>query len=819
MEPLLRGEEIPEIDLYDLTRPVLFFPVRHHSPVCSFHLKKAIEEFKPQCILIEGPANAEDMIPVLTHEDTKAPLALYYFYKDQKGLLSGEKEDYKCYYPFLDYSPELLALREAGKRKIPAHFMDLPYGEILLGTKESRGIRKNQEKQTYNDDYLLSRSKYLELLCEKTGLRSFDEFWEKYFEIGGLSLKTGEFVRRMFTYCTLSRQHTPKEEMEEDGCLLRERYMAEQIGKMSGQYGRILVVTGGFHTYGLMELLGIAGERGADERPGKAGACKAGPLYSHGGPVSLHRLSAEEQGVYPLAYSMEAADALNGYASGMQSPGFYQKVWESLQEQEKPDGAYENAVLHQLVSAGRQARRQKEALSSYDVICALSMAKGLAALRDKREPGLYELRDAALSSFVKGEWSPSTDLPLRLLQELNTGKQVGALCADAKRPPLLSDFEEQCRKFGLKIQAASRQEVMLELFTRKKHLAMSRFFYQMDFLGTDFAKRKKGSDLLNRKDKSRVRELWIYRFSSQVLAALVDQSMSGGTVEEASRTCLFRQFRKSRTSREAARLMTQGFLMGFLEEQAGMGRHMEEILAGDGDFLSLTEGFSYLKMLYELQELYQVKDEAELSALINICFQKILQLLPSMAQIKEEQLEPCMETLRALYQTTGDRKFAHLRPLLLDAYERLLDSPKLNPGLEGTALGLLYGYDAGYGDRIQRTAAGYLQGTKEMQMNSALFLRGLFFTAKDLLFVQEHFLGMIDRLLGELSPEAFMRLLPELRRAFGYFTPLETDRIAGKAAGLHGAKKQKILRGRTVSPLEYAYGESLDAFARKRIEG
>lgn len=801
MEQLLRSEEIPSVNPCDLTQPVVFFPVRHHSPVCSWHLKKLIAFYEPDCILIEGPKNAQDMIPVLAHEDTKAPVALYYYYKDSKGLLSEEKEDYKCYYPFLDCSPELVALREAGKRKIPAQFIDLPYGEILLGTAEKKGIRSESEKQTYNDDYLLSQSRYMKLLCEKTGVQSFEEFWEKYFEIGGLFQNTEEFVRQMFIYCGLSRSRTPKEEMELDGCLLRERYMAQQIAEASGQYKKILVVTGGFHTYGLMELLEADASASAAEKS-----------------VKLHNLPDADQGVYPLAYSMEAADALNGYASGMQSPGFYQKIWELLLEKNDPHGIYEAAVLHQLVTAGRQARKKKESLSSYDVICALSMAKGLAGLRGKREPGLYELKDAALSSFVKGECSPSTDLPLRILQEINTGKQVGSLCEDALRPPLLADFEEQCRKFGFKVQAAVQQEVTLELFTKKKHLAMSRFLYRMEFLGTGFAQRKKGSDLVNRRDRSRIREVWTYRFSSQVLSTLVDVSMSGGTVEEASRSRMIRQFRKSAGSREAARLMTQGFLMGFLEEQAGMGAHVREVLAEDGDFFSLVEGFSHLRMLYELQELYQVDDSAELEDLIGICFQKIVQLLPSMAQVKDEQLKLCMESCLSLYQITGKQKFSQFRQILLEAFERLLGKNNIQPGLEGAVLGLLYGYDSNYEVQIQKTASGYLQGTEDMRMKSAVFLRGLFYTARDFVFVRESFLSMIDGLLGSLSAEAFMKLLPELRMAFGYFTPLETDRIAGKAAALHGVKKQTLLKGRTVSALEYEYGELLDAYALQHME-
>jgi len=777
-----------------------------------------IEAYRPECILIEGPENAREMIPVLAHQDTRAPVALYCFYKDKKGLLSGEKEDYKCYYPFLDCSPELVALREARTRGIAARFIDLPYGEILLGTKERQGLLRDAsgsgEKQTYNDDYLLSRSRYIRLLCEKTGLRSFDELWEKYFEIDGLFLRTEDFVERMLVYCNLSREHTPREELEEDGCLLRESYMASRICEASLSFGRILVVTGGFHTAGLKELLKWEENR----------------LVYTGKAIKLHSLGEGEQGVYPLAYSMEATDALNGYASGMQSPGFYQQVWERLSGKEEPGKAYEEAVLHQLVGTGHRARRKKENISSYDVICALSMAKGLAALRGKREPGLFELSDGALSAFVKGENNPSTDLPLRILKELNTGSSTGALCEDAARPPLLSDFEEQCRKFGFKIQSSAKQEVTLELFSKKRHLAMSRFFYQMEFLETGFASRKKGSDLVNRRDKSRVREIWNYRFSAQVLSALVDVSMAGGTVEEASRSLLVRKFSKSAGSREAAMLLAKGFLMGFLEEQAKMGAHVKEVLLEDGDFFSLTEGFSHLRMLYELQELYQVEDSLELSELINLSFQKTVQLLPSMAQVKKEQENACMESCLSLYQMTGKKGFTHFRPVLLEAMELLLEKKEIQPGLEGAVLGILYGYESGWGERIRETAAGYLKGTEKEQMKSASFLRGLFFTARDLVFVREEFLTMIHGLLSELSVEAFLQLLPELRQAFGYFTPLEIDRIAGKAAllcGVAGHESPKrgflggglssaILKGRMVSPEEYAYGELLDAYAAGR---
>ena len=176
MDQLLRGQEMAEI---------IYMPIRHHSPACARHVIRLVEERRPDCILVEGPENANALIPVMVHPDTRPPFAVYYSYRDRKGHVSEEKEDYKCYYPFLDYSPELAALRAGAEKDIPARFIDLPYGEILIASAEGRGLRRNEEKNNYNDDYLLARSRYIRLLCEKAGLRNFDELWEKYFELNG----------------------------------------------------------------------------------------------------------------------------------------------------------------------------------------------------------------------------------------------------------------------------------------------------------------------------------------------------------------------------------------------------------------------------------------------------------------------------------------------------------------------------------------------------------------------------------------------------------------------------------------------------------
>ena len=473
MERILRSQKMAEIVL---------LPVRHHSPACAFHVNRAIETLRPSVILVEGPDNANSLIPVMVHEDTKAPFAIYYSYHDQSGRISEEKEHYKCYYPFLDYSPELAAFRAGKRLGIETAFIDLPYGDILAASRDGSGLLKEEEeKSNYNDDYLLSRNEYLKQLCEKTGLRSFDEFWEKYFELNGIEEPDEKWFGSLLIYCALARENTPRESMEEDGCLARERFMARRIReygeKLAEAEGTVLVVTGGFHTPGLKALLceedesvviaalsaryeaAGPGREAAEMRTGREGNASEGKAEAAGVKAKAERAGGKsgekaagpakgkaemvpekDQGVYLMPYSMEAADALNGYASGMPFTGFYQKIWEGLQETQTP---YGGAVLDMIVTAGKETRRKEGYLSTYDEICACAMAEGLAQLRGKRQPGAYELLDAVLSAFVKGEYNIATDAPMRFLRKAMTGNAVGALCRQADVPPIIHDFEEQ----------------------------------------------------------------------------------------------------------------------------------------------------------------------------------------------------------------------------------------------------------------------------------------------------------------------------------------------------------------------------------------
>lgn len=783
MEQILRRKEMAEI---------ILLPVRHHSPACAWHIVRMIEKLKPDAVLIEGPENAGSLISAMIHEETKAPFAVYYSYQDQAGEIGGGEEYYKCYYPFLDYSPELAALRTCRDLGIPGNFMDLPYREILAACEKSRS-------EGLTGDRLLSDGRFFQKLYQKTGLRSFDEFWEKYFEIQGLCMESETWFEMLLGYCRMIREDTPSEQICSEGCEAREQFMAGRLKKKAaevGEEGLVLGITGGFHTPALAEYLREQTKLKEWKEQAKKG----------------------EEGIFLMPYSMEETDAWGGYASGMPFPGFYQRIWEKLEEnkeKEQPQkGVYEGAVLDFLIETGRDGRKKDGVPTTYDEICALDQARGLASLRDKREPGAWELKDAVLSSFIKGECSLSSDKPLRILKKHMTGTRLGKLCKQAEVPPLIQDFERQCARFGIRSRSAMEIKRVLTPFSNEKHREESKFLNRMVFLQTEFARKTKGPDLRLGRDRNMMRETWICRFRPSVAAALMDVSVRGAVIEEAVTSLVREELKTESDAGKAALLLTSVFEMGLDQEMEPVYEAVSRIILEDTRFFAVAEALSRLRMLKELQGLYRVNLPFEW--LIAGCYEKLVILLPSMARIKDEDLESAMKAMKLLYQTGGQTGCS--REAYFEALERMREDGKLHPGLEGCIHGILFGCGREEAYEAEAAGRGYITGTREQLLKTAVFLRGLFFTARDLVFMGQGMIPMLDAFFSQVEDGEFLELLPQLRLAFGAFTPGELKRVGNLAAGLH---REKSLEKETspVFPGVFAYGKELENFVKLSMEG
>src|SRR6478609_5185088 len=90
------------------------FGIRHHGPGSARSLRMALEELRPDCVLVEGPPDAADVLPLLAHAEMKPPVALLVY--------RPEEPKQAVYYPFAVFSPEWQAIHYALSNNVSVRF-------------------------------------------------------------------------------------------------------------------------------------------------------------------------------------------------------------------------------------------------------------------------------------------------------------------------------------------------------------------------------------------------------------------------------------------------------------------------------------------------------------------------------------------------------------------------------------------------------------------------------------------------------------------------------------------------------------------------
>lgn len=795
MEGLLRGEEDLKLieslfcNSFNYNNPCVLFPIRHHSPACSYHLIQVIEEYKPDIILVEGPENASDLIPFIASKETVAPFCIYLSYDDKEGKINKEPNKYRAYYPFLDYSPELTAIRMAVKQDIACEFIDLSYGEKLINTP-------NHEKDPdpYNDDQTFTLSSYYKLLTEKTGCKSFNELWEMLFEINSCHIKTEDFVRNLFTYCYYTRIYVEENEQQINSDIVRESVMIGNIDRVMKKYKRTLVVTGGIHTITLSKYL-LSGT----------------PTFHENN--RLIRIKKEESPAYLMPYSFEESDQASGYESGMVFPYFYQKIWENIIKKKKLP--FEETVLYFIMQTASNIRK-KQALSITDEMQSYYMSKGLANLREKKECGVFELIDSVKSSFVKAEINSFYQPALKGLYRLLTGLKVGQVDSNSGVPPIVTDFLMYCKKFRLKTNTSIKKETKLDIYTKLDHREKSRFFRQMQFLETGFCNYLKGQEDNKSTGRILLRESWEYRFTPHVQAALIQISVYGATLRVACLSLVSKQFKEEHhTAKEMSFVLLQAEQMGLSELYETLTDHLIEIIGNDMDFISIMDCFENLCSIYKKMELFE-EDKvtislSKLNQVKKLALNRSFTLLYTVFQIKNEEEDSVLEKIKYLYQYFIDEKVEE-EELFLSGMESIYADTDANGGLAGISSGILLKKERLKLSESFRRFEAYIKGSDDAKKLAASFLKGFFMVAKDIIFVDDRLLLLLNEILENTDGELFLSLLPNLRLAFTYFLPFETDRIARRVSEIYGIGTDHLLTSPVLNQMDLEEAMRIDAF-------
>ncbi|MGW1606905.1 DUF5682 family protein, partial [Streptomyces eurythermus] len=107
----------------------LLLGVRHHGPGSARAVRAALQAARPAVVLIEGPPEADPLIPLAADPGLRPPVALLAHAVDEPGR--------SAFWPFAEFSPEWVAIRWALDHDVPARFIDLPATHTLAWAEEA----------------------------------------------------------------------------------------------------------------------------------------------------------------------------------------------------------------------------------------------------------------------------------------------------------------------------------------------------------------------------------------------------------------------------------------------------------------------------------------------------------------------------------------------------------------------------------------------------------------------------------------------------------------------------------------------------------
>ena len=828
IEPSTDYADLPKDDLCNLridldrtldalhTSDCVYFPIRHHSPACAWHLARLIRDLRPSAILIEGPISFTPLIPTILDEKTKPPIAIYTHFVDSARKLYKSPANepdlgparFAAYYPFCDYSPELVALRVGQEVGARLRFIDLDYTDQVLAEHLSKEQLGRPRVESLMRETYLQHSNYLHALAQRSGCRDFNEMWDHLFEANFQARSTKAFMREVATYCFFGRRDMTLESLQADAIVAREEMMAAQIAQERSSLKTnetILVVTGGNHTVALPQLVAAGTARPASSTPA-AGSTQ----------TALIR------------YSFDQLDRLNGYASGMPSPDYYNRLWHEM-----ADGTSDphlSVATSLVVEIGALTRRKNMqfSLSTADEIAALQQAKLLASLRGHPGPTREDLLDGVRSCFVKGSMDAEGLWLMELVRVVLTGKQVGDVPATAGVPPIVSNFRKEAERARLDISDSLKKRLSLEIYRKTNHRQTSRLFHCLNFLHVPFAALMAGPDFFLGTGLERIHEHWQYAWSPMTESALVEASIYGSTIEEASANRLreaIGQLEEQGKGRSASAAVS----MLILACRMGLHRHTDQLLGlitakigEEPSFVEAVGAANQLLLLWQSREPLEAHSLSEVPALLHAAYLRSCYLVPTLVQCTEEELSTTLNSLssiRELLKAAADIELID-EEVFWQAAEKVLKAQNHAHPTYSTIAGAIGGllHSSGRMDHAQldELVVGYLIGINDSQKRVG-FLRGLLKTCREAAWQNERLINSLNEIIASWDEAEFIKALPSLRLALADLTPRETDKVASCVADLHGEEQLGRLIEVRITEGELEINRQLTALVLKTL--
>ncbi|WP_234390107.1 DUF5682 family protein [Streptomyces sp. XC 2026] len=397
--------------LAELTDPAgaLLVGVRHHAPSLATALPALLDAAEPDVLHVELPADLQDWLPWLADPRTRAPVALAAV---PPHPVDGTGITGPAFYPFADFSPELVALRWAARRGVPAVAADLPLSDPAWRHPRRTGTGRPGLEHA--------------MRARLTG-RDSDDLWDRLVEVGAPG-SSPEAVRRAALLAGWALRRDAEDGAGVDPLdLRRERWMRSGLAGAADAGHRVAAVIGAFHAPALTATAVRAPEPEPD--PGPSPTASAAPPWT----VSL------------IPYTYALLDERSGYPAGIRDPEWQHQV---LAAGGDPQELAE-ALTRTAVRICARLRAQDHPSGPADATEIIRLATDLARLRGLPAAGRGELLEAVQSTLAQGEPLGRGRAVSRALEHVLVGDRTGQPTPDAPRGGLGPAVERELADLGL----------------------------------------------------------------------------------------------------------------------------------------------------------------------------------------------------------------------------------------------------------------------------------------------------------------------------------------------------------------------------------
>ncbi|MGW4036206.1 vWA domain-containing protein [Streptomyces sp. NPDC004778] len=412
--------------------------VRHHAPSLAAALPALLDAADPDVLLVELPAEFQPWLGWLAHEETEAPVALAAVPAAGPGAVSAGGRG-PAFYPFADFSPELVALRWAARNGVPAVACDLPLADRAWAEGRDGApapVPGAASAPVPGEGHGLSAA----LRSRLTG-REGDDLWDRLVEAQAPG-STPEALRRAALLTGWALRHEAEARGEVHGTdLVREACMRGHVAKALADGRRPAVVVGAFHTPALLRSAtgadGTVCSAGAAEETGSPGP-SAVPQSSPGGHAD-GTAGAAACTVSLIPYTYPLLDSRSGYPAGIRDPEWQHTVLEAAGD----PAAVHEALVRTAVRLCAALREQGHPYGPADGREIVRVAGDLARLRELPAPGRGELLEAVQTVLGRGETYGTGRAVAQALERVLVGARTGRPAPAAPRSGLSPAVEAE----------------------------------------------------------------------------------------------------------------------------------------------------------------------------------------------------------------------------------------------------------------------------------------------------------------------------------------------------------------------------------------